>query len=377
MRKSKIALLILLLCLLAVIFCVPCAAGEVYSFDPSELSELPDDDEYERFLEKLPDSARSRLTEKDISGYDAGYFIDLAADAFGEAVLPALKTFSMLMGIVILSGAFNMFSKTVKTETEPAFSVCGSLCAALAVWEIQKSVFETVRGLLETMSDTMLAVVPAMEAMYIASGNITSAAVSSSGVNMMISFCETLFSKVLYPGAFVCWLLAVCSAVTKNGGISFMSKTLRTVVTGVLLAVMALMSFVLVLQVETAQTADSFAQRTIRYAVGSYVPIVGGSVSESFSVISQSLKVIRQTCGVTGIIVIIIMFIFPFAAAITNRISLSLASAAAGMLGSDRERDLLSEAGSVCTLMIGICAAGAAMYIVALGIFCRTPAAMG
>ena len=71
------------------------------------------------------------------------------------------------------------------------------------------------------------------------------------------------------------------------------------------------------------------------------------------------------------------MFIFPFAAAITNRISLSLASAAAGILGSDRERDLLSEAGSVCTLMIGICAAGAAMYIVALGIFCRTPAAMG
>lgn len=133
MRKSKIAQLFLLFCLLAVIFCVPCAAGEVYSFDSSELSELPDENEYERFLEKLPESARSRLTEKDISGYDAGYFIDLAADAFGEAVLPALKTFSMLMGIVILSGAFNMFSKTVTTETEPAFSVCSSLCAALAV----------------------------------------------------------------------------------------------------------------------------------------------------------------------------------------------------------------------------------------------------
>lgn len=373
----KTAVVISALFAFVFIFSMPCFAQDVYSFDSPKLSELPDDGEYQRFLENLPEEAKSRLSEKDISEYDAGYFIKLAAEAAGEALLPALKTFSMLMGIVILSGVFNMFSKTVSTDIGSAFSLCSSLCAALAVWEIQKSVFETVRLLLETMSDTMLAMVPTMEAMYIASGNLTSAAVSSSGVNMMISFCETLFSKVLYPGAFICWLLAVCSAVTKNGGIGFMSKTLRAIVCTALLTVMALMSFVLVLQVETAQTADSFTQRTLRYAVGSYVPIVGGSVSESFSVISQSLKVIRQTCGVTGIIVIIIMFIFPFAAAVTNRISLGLAGAAAGMLGCEREKELLSEAGGVCTLMIGICAAGAAMYIVALGIFCRTPAAMG
>lgn len=155
-----------------------------------------------------------------------------------------------------------------------------------------------------------------------------------------------------------------------------MSKTVKGVICGILIVTMTLMSFVLALQTTAAAASDTFAQRTIRFAIGSYLPIVGGTVSESFSVISSSLNVIKEMSGVGGVAVLLIAFIPPLLLLIFNRFSIGAAAAAAGMLGADRERELLSECGSVCTLMIAVCAAGAVMYIVAIGIFCRTPSAM-
>lgn len=356
---------------------VPTRAADVYTFDPDDIDSDSADGEYEKFMEKLPENAADHMDKKDISGYDAKYFVTIAAEALRQAAGPAFGTLAALLGIVILSSSFNIFSKTVKSEAATAFSICSTLCVSLAVWNVQKGVFDTAELLLRTMTDTMTAVVPTMEAMFISSGNITSAAVTSAGVNTMIALSETLFSRFLYPAAVVCWLLAVCSAVTENSGITFMSKAVKSTVSGVLITVMALCGFVMALQVETAQSADSFTQRTLRYAVGSYVPIVGGSVSESFSVIASSLSVIRKTCGAAGIIALIVIFIFPFASLILNRAAVGIAGALAGMISCERERVLLSEAGSVCTFMIAVCAAGAVMFTVALGIFCRTPAAMG
>ncbi len=262
---------------------VPTRAADVYTFDPDDIDSDSADGEYEKFMEKLPEDAADHMDKKDISGYDAKYFVTIAAEALRQAAGPAFGTLAALLGIVILSSSFNIFSKTVKREAATAFSICSTLCVSLAVWNVQKGVFDTAELLLRTMTDTMTAVVPTMEAMFISSGNITSAAVTSAGVNTMIALSETLFSRFLYPAAVVCWLLAVCSAVTENSGITFMSKAVKSTVSGVLITVMALCGFVMALQVETAQSADSFTQRTLRYAVGSYVPIVGGSVSESFS----------------------------------------------------------------------------------------------
>lgn len=50
-----------------------------------------------------------------------------------------------------------------------------------------------------------------------------------------------------------------------------------------------------------ADSADSLASRSIRFLVGESIPIVGGVVSQSYSALFSSLKLIKSTAGVFGI----------------------------------------------------------------------------
>lgn len=378
MRVLKKLFIAVSAALLLYFMCQSVHGEEIYYFSGEDISSSAAEEGYDSLLRMLPDELRSRVEEDGASAYSFEYFMDEILSSLKSAAAPAMKTLSLLLGIIILSCSFNIFAKNIGSGgTEGILSMCYTLCATLAVWEIQKEIFDIVSNLLDILNSTMLAIVPVMETVYITSGNIGTAAVSSTGINLMITLAEGMFSKVLAPGTYICFFLGVFAAVTKNGGAAFMAKTVKGFICGALMASMTLMSFVLALQSSAAVASDSFAQRTIRYAIGSYLPIVGGSVSESFSVIASGMGVIKQMSGIGGIAVLLIAFIPPFALLLINRLSFGAASAAAEMLGADREKELLKECGGICTLMIAVCAAAVAMYIIAIGIFCSLPIAVG
>ena len=60
---------------------VPTRAADVYTFDPDDIDSDSADVEYEKFMEKLPEDAADHMDKKDISGYDAKYFVTIAAEA--------------------------------------------------------------------------------------------------------------------------------------------------------------------------------------------------------------------------------------------------------------------------------------------------------
>ena len=251
---------------------------------------------------------------------------------------------SVLLGLVILSATFNILSGALlKNSLKEAFSFCSGLCISICIFETMKTVFDVVEAMLKTLSDTMLAMIPAMEALYIFSGNITVSAVTSTGINLMIGFTQTLFSKVVEPWVFTVFVLSVIGSVTRNYGITFMVKTLKGLITGILIALMTLMTFVLALQTGGACAVDNLYTKTVKFAIGNYLPIVGGSLAESFSLLSGSMGVIKQGGGILGIAVIIIGFSGPFFVLLTNRIAVGASSAAAGMFGCERESFLLEE----------------------------------
>lgn len=370
---------------LLLLFCMISAAAEdiPYQFQFEDKPEKAADNAYDSYLQQLPLEIRQQVEGAgDIQGaidtYSVSYFLTLAKNALDSAILPGLKTLSVLLGMVVLTSVFRMLSRTVKSSSlETMYSLCCILCMSLTLYEVQRSVFALVQSLLDLLSETMLMMVPVMEAVYLTSGNITGAAVSGTGINLMIAFVQTLYANVLAPCVSVCFLLSITAAVSENRGVSFMAEALRGIVTGALVLIMTLMTFVLSMQSGIAGAADTFAARTIKFALGSYLPIVGGAVADSFSMVSSSVGVIKQLAGVTGIVVVVIVMLAPVASLLVNRIALSVSGAMAGVLGCDREQMLLKETGSLCTLLMAVAVAAGVMYILALSLFCKTALAYG
>lgn len=382
-KRKRLFAAFFLLTLLS--FCIVSAAAEdmPYQFQFDKEPEEAADHAYDSYLQQLPPEIRQQVegagdAQGAIETYSVSYFLTLVRDALGNALLPGLKTLSVLMGMIILASVFRMLSKTVKSSSlETMYSLCCLLCMALTLYEIQKSVFVLVQSLLDLLSETMLMMVPVMEAVYLTGGNITGAAISGTGINLMITFVQTLYADVLSPCVSVCFLLSITAAVSDNRGVSFMAGALRGIVTGALVLIMTLMTFVLSMQNGIAGAADTFAAKTIKFALGSYLPIVGGAVADSFSMVSGSVGVIKQLAGITGIVVVVIGMLTPVASLIINRMALGVSGAMAGVLGCDKEQTLLKETGSLCTLLLAVAVAAGVMYILALSLFCKTSLAYG
>lgn len=355
-------------------------AGRVYEYSLDEGSEGRAKEAVEEFAESLPDEIKEVLPEGEkkfsFDQYDFDFFANYLVNAMKKALSPGLKNVSVLLCLVILSAIFNIFANALTADKiQNVFSFCSSLCISLCVFEAMGTVFDVVESMLATLSDTMLAMIPAMEAVYIFSGNLTASTVCSTGIALMIGFTQTLFSKVLEPLVYTVFILCVVGAVSKNTGITFMVKTIKGIVTASLIAIMTLMTFVLALQTSGASAVDNLYTKTIKFAIGNYLPIVGGSLAESFSMLSGSLGVIKQGCGILGIAVIVIAFAGPFFVLVADNLAVGISSAAAGLFSSERESFLLGECKGICTMLLAVCASAVVMYVIALGIFCKTPMA--
>jgi len=379
MKRRIIALFFLPL--LITLLCTGTRGAEVYEFDLSLSNEDDASEKTKQIIDSLPEDIKESLPDKgaeDYSEYDTEYFFSLLKEGIKKALAPAFRTGAFLLGSVIIASLFHIFSDSIcKSEIKGAFSFCSSLCIALCIFSAMEGIFSVSEVLLSVLSKTMLAVIPAMEAVYISGGNLTAATVSQTGVNLMIGFVETLFSNVLRPMVYSVFILGVCAGVSGNKTVSFMSRSLKGLITGGVIIVMTVMTFVLALQNSSAAAADSLATKTLKFAIGNYIPIVGGSVADSFSLLSGSMGVIKQACGTVGIVVLLIALIPPLFVMLLNRLSLSLCSSCATVLGCEREGELLSECKSIATLLISICTGAAVMYIIAIGIFCKTPIAVG
>lgn len=326
----------------------------------------------------LPKDVKKELPENPADGreYSFAYFWDKMVTAVKGAFSPFLKMTAALISMVIISALFSSLAESTESSFSRLYSALCTICVALCAYEGLKGVFSSVSTMLSILSDTMAVMIGAMETLYIAGGNITSAAVFATATELMIGFTEAVFSSVLSPATHICFVLSVTAAVTENGGVGYMAKALRGLVTGVLVAVMAMLCFSLSLQVALSAAGDTLAARAVKFALGSYIPIVGGSVSEAFSYMAKGISVIKQSCGALGIVAIFLSLLYPFASLLSGRIALGLSGAVAGMLGRGREAALLEECKGITTLLIAVSAGAAAMYIIALGIFCRASVAV-
>lgn len=373
-KRAKSAVFAAFSLIFMLFFMSPAASAKTYDFsfegDGAESY-------FQQYKESLPDDVKGVVREN-AEDYDYSYFSKIILSALKDSAEGALGTLSHLLGAVILSAAAEiMYTNLCPNAGKKAFSFCSALCMSLVVWEVFSSAAQVAKVLLDSLSNAMLISLPAMEGILISSGNVGTAAVTGTGINLMITFGESVFSKVLYPGALICFFLSVSFAVCENGGIAFMAKTLRGIVTGALIVAMALMSFVLAIQGSAATAADTFAARTVRFAISSYLPIVGGSISESFSCLASSMNLVKQTCGITGIAVLLSVTVPPLVLLLANRLAIGVAKALAGALGCEKSEGILAEAGGVCTLLIAICAGATVMFLIAMGFFCKTVPAIG
>ncbi len=375
----KIMIAVLLCTVLPILFSdTVCAKYFVYT--PEEESTADPDELYGNFEEAVPDDIRSRAgnvfspdaADKLLS--ETGEFL---AQTLCEKLMPSLGTLSVLLGAVLLASLYRLMQTPLgSSKLLPLYSYIVRGAIVLTVMRTQDGVINALCDYSSRLCSMMNAFIPAISAVYLSSGSVTSAAVSSSAFAVLVTLAQNLLSSLLLPAVRIAFVLSAVSCMTGQKNAQAVAASLRSFAGFVCALSMSVFSFVFSLRLNVGNAADGAAMRTVQFAVGSFVPIVGGAVSESMTQLAASLSFIKTVCGTGAIICVVLLVVPTLVTLVLNRAVMFICKYVSLSVSPDGEGALFSELGSNVTLLIAFALSEAVMFIAAFTMFVRSSLAM-
>ncbi len=154
-------------------------------------------------------------------------------------------------------------------------------------------------------------VIPTIVSISISSGAIISAAAIQPliiGISYFITFVITSWLiPMLTTACGMCIVNNMSNRFELSGIIGFVLKSIRWIC-GILMTVFI---GIMTIQCMISPALDSVAGKATRYAIANFIPVVGGLISESITVVAGYASAMKGAVGGAGIIVAITVIIRP------------------------------------------------------------------
>lgn len=265
----------------------------------------------DRLFSELPDEVRDRLSDigidspeyETLSSLDTGRILAQIGSVAGENAASPLCSLTACIGIMLLCAVTEGFKvsagdKKLEIVQNAVGSVC--ICTALIV-----PLSATVSRAAETLSGAagfMLLYVPILAGLLISSGSQATGGSYYTAMMTAGNAVTLISSKILVPLMNVFLALSVTSSVSPKMKLGSLcdsvyktGKWILTFVTSIFITVMSLNTIV-------TSSMDNVSKKALKFSVSSFVPVVGGVLSEAITTFSGSLELLRSGAGVFVII---------------------------------------------------------------------------
>lgn len=335
-------------------------------------------------IDGLPDDIRARMPNGTISDSVANgelgfnFVSEIIKESATDALCSYGNLFPLLLGTVLISSTASLhFSDVMSGKGREAVSLisCLSIGILILTEEITRTDDIVLYG--TGVSAFVATLAPALSLINAASANSISAAVTSSGFLLFSSAVEFITTFIFTP-LYKCSLaVGVVAAVTpKEGGTEPLSAFLRRSFTTLISATALVYVTVLSYQTTLAAATDGVAVRSLKFAVSSSIPIVGGVLSDTVRTVASGLSVIRGSAGVIGIAAIIALTLPILTKLFISGTVYGAMAFISEMLGCERESRLFSSVRSSLGLATAMVSVTAIVFIVSAAIFMKTAPAI-
>ena len=340
------------------------------------------DKELSDFNNSLPDSIKDILTDEILKGnysfltegsINQGTFLNSLINSLLANLPNVLNSFSLILVSVIISSLFNNTASSLDSSTlKSSFGLCSSLCISLSIFNLISTVCVNTISYMKTLCQVMNAFAPVMTVLNIMSGKISTAGLGNATMMMFIALMENIIIALLIPISNICLVFCVVKAISGDEDFGGISKFIRSTFVTLTVFSMMIFSFVFSFQNTLTQSVDSLSMKTAKFAIGSFIPIVGPSISEALRTVTSSIGVIKSSCGVIAFIAVLLLTLPVIASLYLNKLSLDICASLSGMIGCDREKGIISDASGICGFMLALVSCSAVFFIFALTIFIKS-----
>lgn len=325
-------------------------------FASEETDSLKEFTNQEEIWELIPegisrDEVENAIKEKNGNGI-LPFLAEEILDYFTLSLRSTLGFFGGICALFLMAALFRSAKDSFgSVELEGAFHFLLFLGTALILYASFSKTCNSVLMTLEGIRNFFLASLPITTFLLALSGSVTQSSIMAANISQTLALATTLTSNLLAPALKMLFAFLVVEGISETGLKSFfdfLKKSIRT------LSVLffTLIAATLSLQNALASSADSLAQRTVRFAAGNFIPVIGNVVGQSLSTLTAAFSVVKAECGVLCIVLLFLLILRPILTILVQKFFLSLAGAVADLVGEVKCRKFLDSFRSLLDLLL-------------------------
>ena len=218
------------------------------------------------------------------------------------------------------------------------------------------------------MTDFITKLSPILAGLIMTSGASMSAAsfhpVLSAAVYAVTIICD----KCIIPLASYAAVLSIANNISDQVQISGTCRLISSIAKWILALSFTLFTGICGIYGFSAPALDVVSAKTVKFAVGSLVPIVGSFLSDTLETVVSGGKMMKNTVGSAGLVVLCSICAVPIIKIGVMSLVVRIASAVTEPISDRRISSLLSDISGAITILFGMVATVCVLFIICISI---------
>ena len=229
-------------------------------------------------------------------------------------------------------------------------------------------VLDTLSILLKQME----IIFPILLALMTAIGSFSSVSIYNPLVAVLTTIVGFVFEKLLFPIFIVVFVLSILGNLTETVKLGKMQSFLSSLFKWSVGIVFTLFTGFLSLQGITAGRYDSVSIKATKFAVKSYIPIIGSYISEGMDFLVLGSVLVKNTVGLVGVFILFLTVLSPIISILIIKLGLQLSGAILEMCGSKKLSEFTTSCSKLLVMPIVIILGVAFMYLITIALIMCT-----
>ena len=301
---------------------------------------------------------------------DSSSFFQYIFNLFFDNLLKFVPLLALIVVVSILCSFVGQLSPTGKTSSinKVVYFACFGIIIVLLSTTL-KDVINNSSNTILSIQKQMEVIFPILLVMLTSVGGVSTSATMQPMVGILSSGIIYLFNAFVLPIFVFSVIFTIVGNLSNEVKLDKFNKFFSSLFKWVIGGIFTIFLAIIAIKGLTASSIDGISIKTAKFALKTYIPILGGYLSDGFNLILASSMLIKNAVGGVGLLLFLLTIIAPIVNLVVLSLGLKLVAAIVEPISDNKIPNFIYSVANLLTMLIACLIAVAFMYLIVVGLF--------
>ena len=306
-------------------------------------------------------------------GTDYGSFFSALLNTFFGEIVNFIPILCIIIAVTLMCSLVGNMRSEVGSES--VGKLINFVCYGVIIVIITTSVFSLLNvttSCVNSLKSQMDLLFPILLTLLASVGGAVSVGIFQPTLAILSNLVVQIFTWFLIPLFIFSFVFVVVGHLTDSVKLDKFISLFNSVFKWVAGICFSVFMGAMVVGGVVAGSFDSVSIRATKFALKSYIPILGGYLSDGFNLVMASSVLIKNAIGMAGVVLAVGTVLFPIAQVAVFSLGLKLTASILEPISKSKVPDFLMSISKLLNMLVVILAGVGFMYMVSVGLIMST-----